>query len=198
MDEKTASGNIMAEDLSHDAEMATAVEKSMGTWEAVTKYPKAVFFSMVLSLCVIMEGYDTALLGNFYGLPQFRERFGVLLPDGDWQLTSSWQSGLQNGTQVGQMIGLLFAGLLADRFGYRKTLLGALLVTIGLVFLFFFAKNIGMLFAAEMLCGLPWGAFQTLTTTYAADVTPIALRPILTTYGMLTQQSQTSFAPTLM
>ncbi|KAF2152184.1 sugar transporter [Myriangium duriaei CBS 260.36] len=170
------------ERLSHDAETAIALEKSMGVMQAIRKYPKAVFFSMMLSLCVIMEGYDTALLGNFYGLPQFRLRFGSRLPDGDHQLTSGWQSGLQNGTQVGQIFGLMFAGILADRFGYRKTLLGALLLTICLIFLFFFAQNIGMLFAAEVLCGLPWGAFQTLTTTYAADVTPIPLRPILTTY----------------
>jgi SP family general alpha glucoside:H+ symporter-like MFS transporter len=170
------------EGLSHDAETATALEKSMGVMESIRKYPKAVVFSMTLSLCVIMEGYDTSLLGNFYGLPQFRQRFGKELPDGDWQLTSSWQSGLQNGTQVGQILGLVFAGLIADRFGYRKTIAGALLMTIGLIFLFFFAQNIGMLFAAEFLCGLPWGAFQTLTTTYAADVTPIPLRPMLTTY----------------
>ncbi|CAK7214463.1 hypothetical protein SBRCBS47491_002151 [Sporothrix bragantina] len=175
-------GKTTMEDISHDAETATAVEKSMGIWEAIRKYPKAVFFSFTLSLCVIMEGYDTALLGSFYGLPQFNKRFGNQLPDGSYQLTSSWQSGLQNGTQVGQMLGLLFAGLLADRFGYRKTLIGALVMTIGLIFIFFFAQNIGMLFAAEMLCGLPWGAFQTLTTTYAADVTPIPLRPLLTTY----------------
>ena len=28
-----------------------------------------MFFSFGLSLAVIMEGYDTALLGNFYGIP---------------------------------------------------------------------------------------------------------------------------------
>ncbi|KAM0273930.1 hypothetical protein ACHAQH_008134 [Verticillium albo-atrum] len=39
-----------------------------------------------------------------------------------------------------------------------------------------------MIFVAGVLCGMPWGAFQTLTTTYVADVTPIPLRPILTTY----------------
>ena len=76
----------------------------------------------------------------------------------------------------------MVGGLLADRFGYKPVILGALIMVIGCIFLLFFAQNIGMLFAGEVLCGLPWGAFQTLTTTYAADVTPIKLRPILTTY----------------
>lgn len=34
----------------------------------------------------------------------------------------------------------------------------------------------------EILCGLPWGVFQTITTAYAAEVTPVALRPYLCTY----------------
>ena len=39
-----------------------------------------------------------------------------------------------------------------------------------------------MLLAGEILCGIPWGVFQTITTAYAAEVTPVALRPFLTTY----------------
>ena len=119
---------------------------------------------------------------GFYALPQFRERFGIELPAGSFQITSAWQSGLANGAQIGQLAGLMIAGLLAERYGYKKTILGALFIMICVVFLFFFAQSIGMLFAAEVLAGLPWGAFQTLTTTYAADITPVQLRPILTTY----------------
>lgn len=35
---------------------------------------------------------------------------------------------------------------------------------------------------AEILCGIPWGVFQTLTITYASEVCPVALRGYLTTY----------------
>lgn len=61
-------------------------------------------------------------------------------------------------------------------------MLGALFMITGSIFLLFFARNIVMLMAGEILCGMPWGAFQTLTTTYAAEVAPIILRPYLTTY----------------
>ncbi|EQB44308.1 sugar porter family MFS transporter [Colletotrichum gloeosporioides Cg-14] len=151
--------------VSHDAQAATEDQKNMSVFESFKAYPKAVGFSMVLSLCIVMEAYDTSLIGNFYGLPQFNRRFGERLANGDYQLTSTWQSGLQNGTQVGQMIGLFFGGILAERFGYKKTFLGALILNIAFIFLFFFAQNIGFLLAGGMLCGLPWGAFQTLTTT---------------------------------
>ncbi|KAM0326337.1 hypothetical protein ACHAQA_006937 [Verticillium albo-atrum] len=170
------------EEMIRAAQAATEREKNMTIKEAVKTYPKAIAYSMVLSLCLIMEGYDTSLTGNFFGLPQFRKKFGEPLENGDYQLTASWMSGLQNGTQVGQILGLMVAGILAERYGYKKTIIGCLIGLIGLIFIFFFATNIAMLFVAGVLCGLPWGAFQTLTTTYAADVTPIPLRPILTTY----------------
>ena len=169
-------------EITQNAHQATMFEHRMTLTEALRLYPKAIAFSVTLSLAIIMEGYDTSLLGSFYGYPVFQKKFGVALGDGNYQLTSSWQSGLQNGAQVGEILGLMVAGTLADRFGYKKTMLGALFMIIGCIFLFFFAHNIGMLMAAELLCGLPWGAFQTLTTTYAAEVSPIVLRPYLTTF----------------
>ncbi|EXF74873.1 general alpha-glucoside permease [Colletotrichum fioriniae PJ7] len=173
---------VLLDHVAHDAQAATEGQKNMSVMESFRAYPKSVAFSMVLSLCIVMEAYDTSLIGNFYGLPQFRRRFGVRLENGDYQLTSTWQSGLQNATQVGQMIGLFVGGIVAERYGYKKTFLGALVLNIAFIFLFFFAQNIGYLLAGGLLCGLPWGAFQALTTTYAADVTPMALRPIMTTY----------------
>src|SRR5690349_16572402 len=96
-------------------------------------------------MALVMEGYDTGLLGNFYELPQFNKRFGVPVGDGSYQVTSSWQSALQNGAQVGQILGLMIAGQLAARWGYKKALIGALTMMIAVIFIFFFAQNIGML-----------------------------------------------------
>jgi hypothetical protein len=39
-----------------------------------------------------------------------------------------------------------------------------------------------MLVIGEVLCGIPWGVFQTLTTAYASEVCPIQLRGYLTAY----------------
>jgi SP family general alpha glucoside:H+ symporter-like MFS transporter len=48
--------------------------------------------------------------------------------------------------------------------------------------IFFTAQNVETLQVAEILCGIPWGVFQTLTITYASEVCPVALRGYLTTY----------------
>jgi SP family general alpha glucoside:H+ symporter-like MFS transporter len=164
------------------ARRASAFEHNLNNWDAFKLFPKAVVFSFILSLAIIMEGYDTSLLGSFYAYPTFQKRFGVPSKEGGYQVTSNWQTGLQNATNVGQILGLLIAGLIADRWGYKRTMIGALVSLIGFIFIMFFANNIGMLLAGEVLCGIPWGAFQTLTTTYAAEVSPVILRPYLTTY----------------
>jgi SP family general alpha glucoside:H+ symporter-like MFS transporter len=180
-------------EITENAQAANDFEHEMTVGQALKLYPKAVAFSAVLSLAIIMEGYDTSLLGSFYGYPVFQKRFGVRLDDGTYQVTAPWQSGLQNGAQVGEILGLMIAGLLADRFGYKKTMLGALFMITGAIFILFFAQNISMLMAGEILCGIPWGAFQTLTTTYAAEVSPVVLRPFLTTWvnGCVSTASQT-------
>ena len=169
-------------DLNSEAHRGTEYERNMTLWQAIRMYPKASAFSMIFSLSLIMEGYDTSLLGSFFGYPTFQEKFGQQQPDGTYQLSASWQSGLQNAVQVGEILGLWAAGSIAQRFGYKKTMFGALTMMISVIFIMFFAQNLGMLFAGEVLCGFPWGAFQTLTTTYAAEISPMQLRPFLTTY----------------
>lgn len=61
-------------------------------------------------------------------------------------------------------------------------MLGAMVAMVALIFLPFFAQNIETILAGAILQGIPWGVFQTLTVTYASDVTPVVLRPYLTTY----------------
>jgi SP family general alpha glucoside:H+ symporter-like MFS transporter len=78
-------------------------------------------------------------------------------------------------------------------------MLASLTMMIGTIFILFFAPNVEVLLVGEILCGMfsriseqddiltelpgiPWGVFQTLTTAYASEVSPVVLRPYLTTY----------------
>jgi MFS transporter, SP family, general alpha glucoside:H+ symporter len=60
--------------------------------------------------------------------------------------------------------------------------MGCLVLLIGFIAIFFTAKDVVALQVAEILAGIPWGVFQTLTITYASEVCPVALRGYLTTY----------------
>lgn len=165
-----------------NAKKASDKEHKMTLWQGIKLYPKAVAWSVLISTCICMEGYDVCLLSNFYGFPQFNQKYGEQLPDGSYQVPARWQAGLSNGANVGEIIGLFINGYVSERFGYRYTVMTCLTLIIAFTAIFFTAKDVVALQVAEILCGIPWGVFQTLTITYASEVCPVALRGYLTTY----------------
>ncbi|TVY86494.1 Maltose permease [Lachnellula willkommii] len=170
------------DEVIRNAKTATDSEHSMSLLQGIKLYPKAVAWSMLISTCICMEGYDVCLLSNFYGFPQFNKKYGKELPDGTYQVPPAWQAGLSNGANVGEIIGLFINGYVSERFGYRYTVMTCLTLIIAYTAIFFTAKDVVSLQVAEILCGIPWGVFQTLTITYASEVCPVALRGYLTTY----------------
>ncbi|KAG8677824.1 hypothetical protein FPOAC2_03967 [Fusarium poae] len=174
---------VTPEILASEAKVAAEAEHYMTLWQAVKTYPKAIGWSVLLSTTLIMEGYDLALLGNLYASPVFNEKFGTYNPEKDkFAVSAAWQSGLSNGARAGEIIGLILAGWASDRYGYKMTTVGALVLMIAFVFVLFFAPNIKILVLGEVLCGIPWGAFQSVTPAYASEVAPVVLRPYLTTF----------------
>ncbi|KAI9642695.1 hypothetical protein NHQ30_008426 [Ciborinia camelliae] len=170
------------EQMIKDAKASTEREHNMTLLQGIRLYPKAIAWSLLISTCIAMEGYDVCLLSNFYAFPQFNQKYGEQLPDGTWQVPAKWQAGLSNGANVGEIIGLFINGFVSERFGYRYTVMTCLSLIIAFTAIFFTAQDVIALEVAEILCGIPWGVFQTLTITYASEVCPLGLRGYLTTY----------------
>ncbi|KAJ5802869.1 Maltose permease MAL61 [Penicillium pulvis] len=162
------------------AQRATDDEHGMTLREGIRKYPKAVFWSILFSTALIMEGFDHAFVSGFFAFPAFQKRYGELQSDGSYQIPADLQSGISNGVNAGEIIGLLINGFVADWIGYRWVMMTCLMLMTAFIFLQFFATSIYMYMGAEILLGVPWGVFQTLSTTYAAEVCPNVLRPYLT------------------
>ncbi|KAF4451443.1 mfs alpha-glucoside [Fusarium albosuccineum] len=178
--EKDEERYVAPDDVLKGAQQATDAEHSMKLMEGLRKYPKACAWSLLFSSALIMEGFDKAFVTSFFAFPPFQKRYGELQSTGDYQVPADIQAAISNCVNVGQIIGLLLNGYLADRMGYRWVMLGCLFLMVCFIFLQFFATSIYMYLGAGILLGIPWGAFQTLTTTYAAEVTPNVLRPYLT------------------
>lgn len=49
------------------AKTATEKEQSMTLLQGIRLYPKAIAWSMLISTCIVMEGYDVCLINNFCG-----------------------------------------------------------------------------------------------------------------------------------
>lgn len=78
-----AATTTTAEDVAHDvpadepalskrhtnvvehARLAAGKEQNMTLMEGLRLYPKAIAFSVIISTCIVMEGYDISLVTNF-------------------------------------------------------------------------------------------------------------------------------------
>lgn len=141
-------------ELTTEARHAADSEHNMTLLQAIKTYPKAIGWSVLVSSCLIMEGYDLALLGNLYASTSFNEKYGSYDADSDkYVISAAWQSGLSNGARAGEIFGLIIAGWTADRWGYKKTTMGFLVMMIATIFVLFFAPNITVLVVGEVLCG---------------------------------------------
>ncbi|OQV09830.1 hypothetical protein CLAIMM_13912 [Cladophialophora immunda] len=184
--------------LMAEVEDATNHEHELKLLEAVRLYPKAVAWSVMMSTALVMDGYDlkvkseprcpclfltcVQLIGSLFAQPAFNEAYGELRTNGKYQISAPWQSGLNNGSNVGQIIGLMLSGYVVERIGFRFTMMIALSVVIPLIFIQFFASSLGVLAVGQVLIGIPLGMFQTVTCVYAMEVMPTCLRAYLTSY----------------
>lgn len=181
---------------------ATDAEHSLTVSEAIQAYPMAIFWSLMVSMCVIMEGwsepplpgrllpcrltsigYDAILIGNFFAYPAFAEKYGQYIDEkGQHQLSAAWQATLGNASTVGCFFGTIINGYLVDRFGQKRVIVGSLVVLSCFIFMTFFADNIVVLMVGQLLCGLEWGVFASSAPAYASEVLPMSLRPYLTSW----------------
>ncbi len=136
-----------------------ARQKEESFLQAWRTHWKAGSWAFVLTLALFMEGYDTGLLNSFYGMDQFRAKFGIVY-NGERIIPADYQAGLQNITRVGQLIGLVITGYCQERFGSKKTYVAAMIFMTLSIFLAVFAVDLPMLLGAELVMGIPWGMFR--------------------------------------
>ena len=124
-----------------------------------------------------MESYDVFLIGNFMALPAFTRQYGIYdAPTDQYIIVPKWQSALQVSGQLGALIGVFIAGPLTSKIGYRWATLTGLMLLNAFIFVFYFAKSMPVIFAAQILEGIPWGIFIANAPAYCSEIVPIKLR----------------------
>jgi SP family general alpha glucoside:H+ symporter-like MFS transporter len=167
----------------------TLKEDQLTVFQLIKAYPAAIFWSVMVSMCVIMEGFDLTLIGNFMAYPSFQKKYGTYYPGIDqWQVSAPWQAALANAAGIGSFFGSFLCGYLAQKFGKKKAMLYSLVALSAFVTITFTAPNKEALFIGELLCGLPWGVFATISPAYASEVLPHRLRVYLTSYTNMVSQ----------
>ncbi|KAF3759901.1 hypothetical protein M406DRAFT_51937 [Cryphonectria parasitica EP155] len=165
-----------------EAYRASMNEHRMTFFEAFQSYKKALFWSAVMGLTIIMESYDQILISSFYALPAFQKTFGFETSDGSYQVSAPWQSALTLVQNVGLIIGIFANTFLVDRYGNIVLVQIALVFVAGFVAILFCAKSAVMLLVGEILLGFPLGTINTIAPAYCIEVAPLALRHYGPTY----------------
>ncbi|KAF9883651.1 hypothetical protein FE257_003085 [Aspergillus nanangensis] len=168
------------EALVDEAYAAHLREHEMSLLDALKLFRWAVLWSLIPSIAIVMEGYDTYLITSFFGYPAFKAQFGQEHPGKGYQVAGPWQSALGAGGNIGCFFGALINGYLIDRLGFKKLFILGQILMCGFIFISFFGRTVALQVVGQVLCGIPWGIFATLGPAYISELCPMALRPRLT------------------
>jgi SP family general alpha glucoside:H+ symporter-like MFS transporter len=167
-------------DIISQAKLATEIEHTLTTLEAIKAYPMAIFWGSIFATSLIMVGYDSGIIYSFYALPAFVKKYGTYYgPAIGYEVSAKWQNVLGMGTPVGQFLGAFTASYPMERWGRKKVFAGSLFLTTSFVFIQMFASNVNVLAAGEFLAGVLYGTYVVLAPTYVSEVCPVALRGIM-------------------
>lgn len=137
-----------------DAHLANIEEHETTVRKALRAYPYAAIWSLTISMSIIMEGYDTNLIGNFYGYPAFAKQFGSFdSSTNSYQVSGSWQLALGCGPTAGALVGATINGYLIQKFGFRPVFMGALIFMNSFIFIDFFGKSVQLQTVGQVVCG---------------------------------------------
>lgn len=159
------------------AQAANDADHKMAFWAALRKYRKAVFWACIFSFTLTMQAADATQVNfysilqipsstdvscnheltilkttTFYGQDQFKQQFGSI-DKGVLEISAKWQTAIQQAMACGELVGLAIAGYLSNYYGWKPILSGMMIWLTGSLFLFAFAKNLGYLVAAMVMCG---------------------------------------------
>ncbi|SPO03444.1 related to maltose permease [Cephalotrichum gorgonifer] len=159
--------------------LADEEDHETGIMDSFRKYPWITAWCMFAIWCVILISFDSQAAGAVVGIPQFRKDFGYEYK-GDYVLPAEWQSTFNGAPIASAVIAALISAELADMFGRKKVLMGALAISYVAVAIEFIATTNPVFFVGKLLNGFMVGTIGTIMVSYIGEISPLALRGIFT------------------
>lgn len=142
------------ETASEEARQANAREHELTVAQAFRAYPFSVIWSLTICMAIVMEGYATILVGNFFAYPTYAEKFGHWdEATKSFQIESKWQSAMQSGPQGFAFLGALSNGWIISRYGYKPAFSLAILMMACFNLISFFGMSVELQAVGQILSG---------------------------------------------
>ena len=151
----------------------TNVGNSLDVQSFINQQPLSRYQWRVVLLCfliVFLDGLDTAAMG--FIAPALSQ---------EWGIDRASLGPVMSAALIGMVFGALGSGPLADRFGRKGVLVGAVLVFGGFSLASAYATNVDQLLELRFLTGLGLGAGMPNATTLLSEYTPERLKSLLVT-----------------
>ena len=150
-----------------------AVGNCLDVQSFINAQPLSRYQWRVVILCfliVFLDGLDTAAMG--FIAPALSQ---------DWGIDRASLGPVMSAALIGMVFGALGSGPLADRFGRKGVLVGAVLVFGGFSLASAYATNVDQLLVLRFLTGLGLGGGMPYATTLLSEYSPERLKSLLVT-----------------
>ncbi len=151
----------------------SAVGNCLDVQAFINSQPLSRYQWRVVVLCfliVFLDGLDTAAMG--FIAPALSQ---------DWGIDRASLGPVMSAALIGMVFGALGSGPLADRFGRKVVLVGAVLLFGAFSLASAYASNVDQLLVLRFLTGLGLGAGMPNATTLLSEYTPERLKSLLVT-----------------
>ncbi|KAI0154790.1 general substrate transporter [Xylariaceae sp. FL1272] len=154
---------------------------------AAPQYLWAWIFCTFAALGAWLYGYDGVYFTGVSELDVFQRTFGSLQSDGTYGISPSTLSATTSLINVGELVGTLSSAPINDFLGRKGGwLIGATLVSVGVILQVAGNSTIATIMGGRVLLGLGVGVFCTTSPLYIADVAPTPIRGPLLSFWQLT------------
>ena len=160
----------------------------ISVWRELYNNPRLLLVIVFACFGGLLFGYDTGIIGGVTSLTDFRQQFGISLPDAsgvDSQSTANEISWIVSSFLLGAAASALVTGPTADVISRRWTIFwGAVLFTIGGA-LQGSAYGVPQLVIGRVVAGLAVGSLSTIIPIYNAELSSPEVRGVMNTLFQL-------------
>ncbi len=167
----------MAGEHDRNAEPTGSILNGGPTPEPANQQPNGRFVyvaALFAALGGLLFGYDTGVISG-----------AILFVKDQFALSSGTESEVVSSVLWGAVVGALFGGWLADRFGRRPVILGAAIIFVGGAIGTAVAPSVSWLIAGRVVVGLGIGVASLIAPMYIAEIAPPAIRGTLVSINQL-------------
>ncbi|CAG8310142.1 unnamed protein product [Penicillium salamii] len=153
--------------------------------EAMKEDPKEIYgwrvFMLACSACCggMLFGMDSGIIGGVLTMPAFKSKYG--LEDASKVEQANLSANIVSTLQAGCFFGALFASPIADKWGRKKALMGAAVVSVlGIVMQCAASGHLEAMYIGRLVTGFGVGAASMINPLYVSENAPRAIRGGLT------------------